>query len=315
VSHVPGTIALPLRTLGLSARVSGWLLDAGLPCAPLETAEIRRGIAPEGEDRAIVLFDSRNASARTDAEAAAALGYETIDAAKLLAPRPADDDPDLTLVAAADPRRRFFDALRPEVEAAGGLWLRVADFPHPFRWAVCDDADRFEQSDFFATALSAFGELPAGESDQIRRSGGRLSANDWLRACAAAGRPVRMTGDAADPARLASLPLTWNTTLAEFEAWWRFRRRLVLNAVRRGRTCEIELVIPYGLAGSFAPAVEIWRGRHHAVVPLRPGLTALRDEAIPYQINVTRHHAGFTADAADPDLAGAADRTAAFATA
>src|SRR5690349_15587339 len=32
VSNDVRTIALPLMTLGLPARVSGWLLDAGLPC-------------------------------------------------------------------------------------------------------------------------------------------------------------------------------------------------------------------------------------------------------------------------------------------
>ena len=58
------------------------------------------------------MFASRNASARTDAETAVTLGYETIDAARLLAVRPTDDDPELTLVSATEPRRRFLDALR-----------------------------------------------------------------------------------------------------------------------------------------------------------------------------------------------------------
>lgn len=315
-----GTIALPLLTLGLPARVSAWLFDAGLPCRPLDTAAVRRGIAPEGPGRPIVLFDSRSASARSDAETAATLGYETVDAARLFAARPADD-PDFAPVMAADPRRRFLDALPAALEEVGGLWVRFADFPHPYRWAVVGDAaaSRADGADI-AAPLSAFGDLPA-TGDDPTRAGGRLPASDWLRTCAAAGRPVRVTGDPAEAAAYYGVnahggPRAWVATLTDFAAWWRLRRRLVLRAVRRGRTCELELYVPADVSDRrFLPAIEVWRGRHHAVVPLRPGVTVLRDDAIPFQLNATRHHAGFTADAVDPDFAGTPDRTVVFATA
>lgn len=306
---------LPLLTLGLPARVSGWLLDAGLPCAPLDTAEVRRGIAADQPGRPVVLYDSRDASARTDAEDATALGYETIDAARLFAVRPADD-PDFAPVLAADPRRRFLDSLPSAVASVGGLWVRIADFPHPHRWAVCGDAHGFDGNEdaSLTAALSAFGGLPADdESPRLRL--GRLSAADWFRSCAAAGRPIRTTGDAADALEhggisTRGLPPGWLTSMSDFAAWWRLRRRLSLRAIRRGKTCELELYVPADASDRrFLPAVEIWRGRHHAVVPLRPGITVLRDDALPFQLNAARHHAGFTADSVDPDFAGATEPT------
>lgn len=317
VSTALPTITLPLLTLGLPGRVSGWLLDAGIPITPIETAAVRRGIAPKGEGRSIVLFDSRNASARTDAEAAEALGYETIDVARLLVARPADDDPELTVVPASDPRRRFFDGLRPAIEDAGGLWVRLADFPHPYRWAVCDESDGSVDSldshceAALASALTAFAELPVGIG-----SHGRLPAGDWLMTCASAGRPIRVDGDAVETlsrhGRTASIsPLTWRTTLADFAGWWRLRRRLSLKVVRHGRACDIELAMPRGLSDDhFIAPVEIWRGRHMAIVPVRPGRLTLSDDSLPFQLNAARHPAGFTAEASDAESSGFSNRAA-----
>jgi hypothetical protein len=305
-----GTISLPLLTLGLPGRVAGWLLDAGLPVAPLETSAVRRGIGPDGRDRSIVIFDSRNASARTDADAAEALGYETIDAARLLSGPIIEEDPELTVVPRVDPRRRFLDALRPAIEEAGGLWLRLADFPHPYRWAVCDEAageasplDSHREA-AFAPALSAFAELPAPGS-----AAGRLPASGWLKTCAGTGRPMRVHGDpktalARNGFDRNHLPLTWMTTLAQFADWWRFRRRIGIRAIRRGRTCEIEYLLPTEALHAYPPALEIWRGRHLAVVPLSPGQVTLHDDSLPFQLNVSRHPAGFAADAMDSDFAG-----------
>jgi hypothetical protein len=318
VSLEAGTISLPLLTLGLPGRVAGWLLDAGIPAAPLDTAAVRRGIPPAGSERSVVLFDSRNASARTDADAAEALGYATIDAARLLAGRTAGDDPDLTIVPAADPRRRFFEALRPAVEEEGGLWIRIADFPHPYRWAVCDESagprvtlDSHREATI-AAALSAFAELPSGTG-----GAGRLPAADWLKTCADAGRPVRVAGDphetlARHGRNPNGAPLTWVASVSEFADWWRFRRQLAVRASRRGRVSEIELKSVRN-DGPFTPAVEIWRGRHAAIIPLRSARTVISDDSLPFQSNPARHHAGFTADAMESDYAGLAERAVATA--
>lgn len=297
----PAAITLPLLTLGLTPRVVGWLADAGLPSAAVETAAVRRGIGPAGPDRPLVLFDSRNASARSDADAAAALGYRTLDAGRLLSAR--GDGNGLDLPATAEPRRRFLDLLRPAVEEAGRSWLRIGDYPHPYRWAVCGDADDCDTLP--GSVASAFGELPApgtrGETVPAR-----LPAADWLRTCAAAGRPVRVVGDAAAAlkrigAPRSLLPLVWTTTEAEFADWWRFRGSLGLRSVRRGRSYELDLTVPAD-ATRFPIAVEIWRGRHVAVLPIGPGTTTLYDDAIPFQASVARHPAGFTADATDLDV-------------
>ncbi len=286
VSNTSATITLPVLTLGLPGRVTGWLLDAGLPVKALETSQVRRGIGPSSSETSIVLFDSRNASARTDADAAEALGYETIDAARLMSGPVSDDDPELTVVPAiADPRRRFFDALRPAIESAGGVWTRLSDFPHPYRWAVCDDSEESAEIDsqreaVFSTACGAFADLPS------QGGAGRLPAGDWIRTCAAAGRPLRLSGKPSTVLtryglRPSMLTLAWQCPLSDFAAWWRFRRRLSLRVVRRGRVLEVETRMPEGVSAAFIPALEIWRGRHMAVVPLLKVICRLMTRRFP----------------------------------
>src|SRR5690606_31327800 len=131
--------------------------------------------------------------------------------------------------------------------------------------------------------VAAFAELPAATGPS-----GRLPAADWLRTCASVGRPVRTAGDAA--AVLAKLgfgpgraPLTWTCSLARFDEWWRFRRQIAIRAVRHSRACEIHVTMPAHRTTSAMPSLEIWRGRHLAVVPLKPGLNLLEDEAVPFQ--------------------------------
>lgn len=57
-------------------------------------------------------------------------------------------------------RRRLLDDLRLQVEAAGGIWLRVSPFPHPYRCAFNFrlDHDEYHAHDFDATleAISGY---------------------------------------------------------------------------------------------------------------------------------------------------------------
>ena len=311
-----GLISLPLLTLGLPARLSHWLIDAGLPCVALETAAVRRGLGPVGPDRAPVLYDSRNASARADAAAAAELGYHTIDAARLLANRPAS--PTETVIIKSEPRRRFLEELRTAIEASGGVWVRVADFPHPYRAAVCgDDRSRGTESDVLDELLTAFGNVaPDTESTVVSGPGYRhlparhVPASQWVRACAAAGRPVVVAGSNGEVMRAAAAvqaSLVWKTTLSEFAGWWRFRSRLTPQVVRRGRRLEVTLVppaeaSPWNRGG--VVALEIWRGRHCALVPIPFGSSWLHKNAVPFMADIARHPAGFAVEAASPESAG-----------
>jgi hypothetical protein len=222
--------------------------------------------------------------------------------------------------AVADPRHRFFDALRPAIEAAGGIWTRIGDFPHPYRWAVCEenaetagDLDSHREA-IFSTALGAFADLPS------HGAAGRLAAGDWIKACAAAGRPLRINGEPQSVLsryglKPSNYALAWRAPLEGFADWWRFRRRLAVRVVRRGRVLEVESRLPESTGEAFVPSLEIWRGRHVAVVPLPAGRTVLDDASLPFQSNLTRHHAGFTADATDLDLSVVRHRAALSASA
>src|SRR5690606_22786106 len=91
----------------------------------------------------------------------------------------------------------------------------------------------------FSTALAAFADLPSSAGS------GRLSAADWIKSCASSGRPLRVPGDpGAVLKRYGVKPavcgLSWHCTLAEFAAWWRLRRRIAVDVVRRGRTFDVE---------------------------------------------------------------------------
>ena len=306
------TIAGPLRTLALSGQVLEWLSDSGIPTVPLDRSAVRAGISQP--QRAILLFDSRDASARLDAETADSLGYATIDAAELLASRRPGGDPDQTRLMTANPRRRFLDGLRDAIEAAGGAWIRIADFPHPYRALICEEIVNNTGNVNLAQAgqttlladpqidrvLSAFAEVPVAGT-----AAGRLAIADWLDACQSAGRPLRTATPIAHlrsrAARVRVAALTWTASLETFAQWWRYRSRLSFTAIRRGSTTELTIV-PSGETDQDIPgpaAIELWRGRHCAILPVNHGTMTIQDDSIPFQLLTNRHHAGFLADEAE----------------
>lgn len=297
---------LPLRTLGLPGQWRQWLTDAGIPSRPLDRTVIRQGIANEPDQSAILLYNSQDASARIDAMAATSLGYEVIDAARLLAERRLPDHPDHTVLVASPPRTRWLDGLRGALEAAGGTWLRLADYPHPYRAAICESNGHHGVAPHgrLNPLFNALIEIPT-----TGQANGRLPLGDWLRAGQDAGRPMvtqrpintlrGMTGT-----RAIIDPLTWVTTLETLTHWWKWRAELSLQAVCRSRTTELTLTLPDQIrpARPWQPAVEIWRGRHCAIVPINPGTITIDHDTLPFQTNTRRHRAGFLADFDETDF-------------
>lgn len=121
----------------------------------------------------------------------------------------------------------------------------------------------------------------------------------WVGEHYQAGCPLFITEPATRPDLLQELlclagdaarcSLMWRTTFGEFSHWWRMRRAFKLQVWRTSDGYSI-----HG-EGDFRPfrwAVEIWRGQHLAVLPLRHPDLQVRDDGIVYLRAVKRHPAG-----------------------
>ena len=165
------------------------LAQEGIPCCD------RREGTPEGR---FILFDSRGGQC-----AAPAAGQTLIDVDSLRGP--AGDDPLAALVdersarfqwrvsgmtlieaiARVDKRavrRRVLDRLRERIEAAGGIWLRLAAFPFPYRSAFTFriDHDEYIPKDFDALMDAIAGREDA-TSHYVNGSAYESAAGAWPR--------------------------------------------------------------------------------------------------------------------------------------
>ena len=138
-------LLLPMQLTGIPTRVVQWLRAAGVPTVDFSSGVVADGRASAPESSGHVLFDSRTPASRADAEQAAMRGWTTIDVAQLLEHRghKADDDSHIVLFDESPPmsfpryqRREFFERLKQEIEAAEGVWARIADYPFPCRSVV-----------------------------------------------------------------------------------------------------------------------------------------------------------------------------------
>jgi len=134
-THLP---LLPLMMAGLPPALVRWLRLIGLPVAELS----RMPLAAEGIGH-FVLFDSRVGSSVSRMKAGQRLGMYPLDLAELEPSIPGGLGsmlgPGSSLIQAIDEReavRRFADELKLRLESAGGVWVRLADYPHPCRAAL-----------------------------------------------------------------------------------------------------------------------------------------------------------------------------------
>jgi hypothetical protein len=146
---------LPLMMAGLPPAISRILRQVGLPCADLS----RLALSAEGTGR-FVLFDSRSSESLQRVRAVRSQGLKPIDFAEidravagglgLLSGKEsgvvrAYDEQDLIAI--------FLRELKLRLEAAGGLWLRLADFPFPFRAGLAVAIDQPEPSRWLPAAI------------------------------------------------------------------------------------------------------------------------------------------------------------------
>lgn len=135
---------LPLMTAGLAPALVRWLRLVGLPVTELS----RMPLSAEGPGR-FVLFDSRVGTSIARMKAGRRLGLYPLDLAEIEAAIPGGlaklTDHESGIVRALDERellRRFIDELKLRLESAGGVWARLADYPHPYRAALSVAVDQ-----------------------------------------------------------------------------------------------------------------------------------------------------------------------------
>jgi hypothetical protein len=73
--------------------------------------------------------------------------------------------------------------------------------------------------------------------------------------------------------------LMWQATLPEFARWWTFRRQIRLQAWRTADGYEVHANSD---TKTFPWTIEIWRGSHRAILPLRQPVLTLRDDGLVF---------------------------------
>lgn len=251
--HLP---LLPLMLAGVARPVAELLREVGLPLAPLPGV----ALAAAGTGR-FALYDSRSTRSSLRARRAKGQGLQLIDVAKFKpvfnVPRPAlwRRERKQALIEQTAVARSFVENLKSELEARGGIWLRVADCPFPFQRITCAPQETGAE-----TSISS-SKLPA-----------------WLRG----DRPawVEISSRTTDPEIVrVRMWSTWETTLTGFARWWQARRRIALQVWPTDHGYEIHAV---GDIHTFPAAIELWRGNHVAELPLRQPVLNVRNDGLAF---------------------------------
>ena len=314
---------LPLYLSGLPDDAVQWLRIAGIFIAPcqMNPSMLRHGRHAVGH---FLIFDARNASGRLDARTAHECGAQVINVADLLKKRgdfrQNDDSADMASTnVQQSARATFLDQVKLSLEAAGGFWLRMADFPFPYRNALCRT---LVPGDDLPQLAKAFGILGRPDSAVIEpdhqdadgsmplanpladHSGRQLSFADttWLRDSYASGLPLfvdvalhrhllknHTAGELRDS---DEFPLMWRTTAGEFLRWWQVRARLEVVAWKMGTTYQIQCE---GDFAGFRPMMELWLGNHVASFPMFDEKITLREEGLVFVQEHRKHAGGFVA--------------------
>lgn len=304
---------LPLLSAGLPQIVEAWLRLAGVPVVPLETAAVHARTADASAQ--LLLFDSRDTAACSDARQASESGVRTLDTAAIW--ESVAISPEATR-AQRQLRSRILERLKREIERTGGTWMRLADFPSPFQCAACFGTR--PASSLLAQFAGAFEQLPVQFAEAIPVACRRISDStyvvergaeettlpvdaafageieDWIRRRYSQGQPfavaepLEAAADDEGPFAAERFPLLWRTTFAEFSSWWKERAAITFRAHCRGSVIEIDCDNDFE---DFRPMVELWRGRHVASFPLRSGGMTVREEGLMFLQEHVRHPAGF----------------------
>ena len=281
---------LPLLIAGIPIAVEQMLRQSGVPIARC-TLDSANSDTQRHQPGSIVLFDSNNAVSHREVWLAERNGLATIDVAPLLAgqhttgrARSHRHSPSLqnSKVGA------LVERLKQQVEARGGVWIRVGDYPYPYQSAVF---------------------LPNDTNHGIANGDAGVAAKHddpppaWLQHRYSAGLPIiaddpavrqHMPTNFFHPDNIRdTFPLLWRTSREEFGRWWRCRMDIQVQAWSQDRDFQIQTS---GQGGGFRPTLELWIGDHMASLPLTPGLMSLHAHGIVFVRESERNPGGLTAD-------------------
>jgi len=206
---------LPLMLAGVPRPVRELLREAGIPAEALPDVPLLAA----GAGR-FVLFDPNSSRSAARARRAAACGLKPIDLTALVAA--SGDLQELSLehetgwrmAAECAVAKRFLEQLKSAVEAQGGAWVRLADFPFPYQSAICVGVEHVseELADFANIAAALPGTATHFVSSRLRAD--RL-AHLSQSAGAELGWQVLPADCENSPKRTLS---HWTTRLARFAA-------------------------------------------------------------------------------------------------
>ena len=129
---------LPLMLAGVPRAVETLLNEAGIPAESLPKVPL----LASGSGR-FVVYDSKNARSSAQAGRAAACGLKPVDLREFL---PSDDDIDRLAMenqygwpmgTDSALARSCLEKMKAAVEALGGVWVRLSDYPFPYQSAIC----------------------------------------------------------------------------------------------------------------------------------------------------------------------------------
>ena len=290
-------LELPIYLVGAADQAADWLRQAGIPvvCLGQESAmksafglKTRRTPQPMASPARCLLFDSRDVWSRTVLKSYQQNACSTLDIARLLSGAGRDKNKQRGKHGLERPVRLvFLEQLKKSLEAQGGLWARLADYPFPYQGVGCLKGG--------LNLLLPNAKMP---SEKLADPAHRL---DLIQQRYLAGLPVMIS--ATDLSGLADLPpvtglesrglpLLWRAEQTDFAQWWQHRNLLELTLWQTPTHYHVSCSKAHT---SFCPVLEIWRGNHMASVPLRSASLVVRKDGLVFQQQPIRHPAGFTA--------------------
>lgn len=277
-----GLPQLPLLVAGISLAAESLLRCAGLPCVHVELDQSLPVISQlPGR---IVLYDAERAGSSAARAAFSRLGLPCVNISGLTDRLPAEPRQSIGPQSAAthSPDRSVFVSLRKAVERAGGIWLRIADYPHPYQSVLLPASAKFDAMPPGFAKCFTQKALPLRPAAEKRYDAGLpMLVPDRLLA----------TESKASANLYQHFPLLWTPTVDEFQHWWDLRRNLnvTLRCDEGAYAIDVD-----GVCGSYCPALELWRGRHVAALPVPPGKHKFHENGVPFVEARHRSPAGFT---------------------